>query len=324
MKTEPAKLGIDPLVDFAFKKVFATEGIDGPLISLLNAYGRIPAPIEKIAIQNPFNRQEFQGEKVIHLDIKATDSNGILFNIEMQSTTPIGLDERAKYYSGFLFINQLKAGNNFTMLKPVYSIWILKKQYKNARKINEYRMLEIETHEEMGSSNPITYLQLDCYNVKESDLKNATILEKWVFWLSNAANYSREELIALLPEKPFVQATEILYQISQKKEDKQMYDAREKALLNHASDLAFAKEEGKKEGKREGIALGKRAGIDEGIALGKRAGIDEGIRLERINIIKNLQWSKKEKESTDEELQSLTLDELKAMMTDLQNKMRDR
>ena len=78
-------LGVDPKVDYAFKRLFGTPANVFLLIDLLNAvlnllYGRQIATLE---IQNPFNDKEFTNDKLSVVDIKPRDQEGRLFNIEM-------------------------------------------------------------------------------------------------------------------------------------------------------------------------------------------------------------------------------------------------
>ena len=76
-------LGIKAFVDFAFKMIFGSPENSIALIGLLNAILELERPITEVTILNPFNRKEFETDKFIVLDIKARDSAGRLFNIEM-------------------------------------------------------------------------------------------------------------------------------------------------------------------------------------------------------------------------------------------------
>jgi hypothetical protein len=69
-------LGIRPINDFAFKKIFGTPENKIALISLLNAILSLPSPIIDVTLLNPFNPQDFQDDKLSVLDIKAVDQNG--------------------------------------------------------------------------------------------------------------------------------------------------------------------------------------------------------------------------------------------------------
>ncbi|RLS39092.1 MAG: hypothetical protein DWH82_06625, partial [Planctomycetota bacterium] len=77
-------LGICPTVDFAFKKTFGDQANSVALISLLNAILELVHPITSVVIENPFNYQDFAEDKPSILDVKATDTQGAIFHIEMQ------------------------------------------------------------------------------------------------------------------------------------------------------------------------------------------------------------------------------------------------
>jgi PD-(D/E)XK nuclease family transposase len=50
-------IGIRPINDFAFKKIFGSPENRNVLISLLNAILELPIPIVDITIENPYNLQ---------------------------------------------------------------------------------------------------------------------------------------------------------------------------------------------------------------------------------------------------------------------------
>jgi predicted transposase/invertase (TIGR01784 family) len=83
-------LGIRPINDFAFKKIFGTAENRAPLISLLNAILEPKSPIVDVRLENPFNPQDFKDDKLSILDIKAVDRGGAIYDIEMQLTTATG------------------------------------------------------------------------------------------------------------------------------------------------------------------------------------------------------------------------------------------
>ena len=99
-------LGIDPKVDYAFKKLFGSEANKLLLLALLNAVLRafIAAPIDDLDILNPFNDKDILDDKLSILDIKARDRNGHLYNIEMEMAAAKAYPKRILYY-GRNFIN---------------------------------------------------------------------------------------------------------------------------------------------------------------------------------------------------------------------------
>ena len=79
-------IGIDPRVDYAFKKLFGSEANKTLLICLLNAVLKLPQgrQIHSVEILNPFNDKDNSDDKLTILDIKARDQLGRQYNIEMQ------------------------------------------------------------------------------------------------------------------------------------------------------------------------------------------------------------------------------------------------
>jgi hypothetical protein len=57
-------IGIRPTNDFAFKKTFGSPENKLALISLLNAILTLPVPIVDVTIENPYNLQDFQNDKL--------------------------------------------------------------------------------------------------------------------------------------------------------------------------------------------------------------------------------------------------------------------
>ena len=77
-------LGIDPKVDYAFKRVFGDPRNADILMHLLNSVLKLPDPIVALEILNPFNEKDFADDKLTVLDVKARDQAGRLLNVEMQ------------------------------------------------------------------------------------------------------------------------------------------------------------------------------------------------------------------------------------------------
>ena len=119
------RIGIRAINDFAFKKIFGTPENLPVLISLLNAILKLPLPIVTVILQNPFNPKDFEEDKLSILDIKAVDSQGTIYDIEMQLTIFAGLMQRNVYYACELYSGQLKQGDDYQKLHPVYSICLI-------------------------------------------------------------------------------------------------------------------------------------------------------------------------------------------------------
>ena len=95
------------------------------LISLLNAILRPKEPIVEVTLENPFNLQDFQDDKLSVLDIKAVDRTGAIYDVEMQLTTYEGLVKRMVFYGCELYAGQVKSGEEYETVNPVYTIWLI-------------------------------------------------------------------------------------------------------------------------------------------------------------------------------------------------------
>src|SRR5262245_26070948 len=104
--------GIDPKVDYTFKRIFGREENRQVLIDVVNAV-REPPPGQEMAeveLLNPFNDKTELDDKLSILDIKARDSQGRLYNIEMQMLAELSWKQRVLYYWATLYPQQLQEG----------------------------------------------------------------------------------------------------------------------------------------------------------------------------------------------------------------------
>ena len=118
-------LGIKLTVDFAFKATFGSPEHPAVTIHFLNAL--LGTRITTVKILNPMIDRDTDDDKLAILDILATDDQGRQFNIEMQTTLPAGLSQRLVFYASSLYVEQLKAGENYSLLRPAISICVLDK-----------------------------------------------------------------------------------------------------------------------------------------------------------------------------------------------------
>jgi len=118
-------IGIRPINDFAFKKVFGSPENHAYLVSLLNAILDLSVPIAEVTIQNPFNPQEFEDDKLSVLDIRASDPLGRIYDVEIQLSHSPTLIPRLVFYGCELYAGQLKSGCGYEDLHPVFTICLL-------------------------------------------------------------------------------------------------------------------------------------------------------------------------------------------------------
>ena len=94
---------INPRVDFAFKKLFGSEENKEILIHFINSVISEKDRVIDLEIKNPYNSKDFRVDKLSIMDIKAQDTNGKWFNIEMQIIDQDFFERRALYYWSRLY-----------------------------------------------------------------------------------------------------------------------------------------------------------------------------------------------------------------------------
>jgi predicted transposase/invertase (TIGR01784 family) len=295
-------IGIRPTNDFAFKKTFGTPSNKISLISLLNSILDLPTPIEDVTIENPYNIQDFQDDKLSILDIKAVDAHGAIYDIEMQLTIFEGLIKRLVFYGCEIYAGQLKHGEDYSQLHPAYSICLVNGQlWQDSEKVhNAFRLSDKESGRTLSGTLEIHTLEFGVYNLQEADLVTASTLECWLFWFLHAHEYEADTLMKLFPQAAIQRATQSLYQIAQLTEDKVMYDAREKAIRDQqwAINASF----------REGEAKGQAKGEIKG----------------EMKLIRTLQELLGIHPTNEDELRTMEIDSLQKLAADLQNRLRGR
>ena len=153
----------------------------------------------------------------------------------------------------------------------------------------------------LGDTLEIHTLELGWYNLQESELETASLLDRWLYWLLHAHQYDAQTLASLCPQAEFQKATDSIDRIAKKTEDKAMYDTREKAIRDQQWILNAARREGREEGEIKGR--------EEGELFGK------------IRILQNLLSLP---QSTDQELHPRSRTELEILATELQAQLRKR
>jgi len=118
---------IDPKIDCVFKALLGAERNRRLLIHFLNAIlaGELAAPLTEVEILNPYNEREFLDDKLSIVDVKARDSSGRLYQIEIQLLNIPELPARILYGWADLYSAQLQDGDGYDQLQPTYSIWLL-------------------------------------------------------------------------------------------------------------------------------------------------------------------------------------------------------
>jgi predicted transposase/invertase (TIGR01784 family) len=250
---------LNPRVGVAFKKIFGSPENKDLLISFINAVVTEADQVVDVELLNPYNSQNFTGDKMSILDIKAKDTRGNYYNIEVQISNEGDYDKRALYYWAKLYADQLYSGDNYKKLRKAVAIHVL--NFISVPNTPNYLNKFIITNEETRLRH---FEDLEIYTIELSKFTDGTDdninlllprikngLDRWVTFLTNAYCLDLNNLPRELDDPCIKKAFDVLTRTWLNKEERDLYEGHLKWLMIEASTLEKAKEEGKAEGRTE-------------------------------------------------------------------------
>jgi predicted transposase/invertase (TIGR01784 family) len=255
-------IGIDPTVDFAFKRVLGDPEHTAITVHFLNAVLAGSPRITHVEILNPILEQETDDDKLAILDVKAQDDQGRWLNIEMQTTTQIGLRQRLAYYAASLYVGQMHSGDAYDELRPAISICVLDALlFPDVPDLHlNFRLRNCRHELVLTDDVQVHFLELPKYNPSVHPVIGATPLEKWAYFFRYASQLTPDEISGRLTDAEFIEAAGVLEMIAQSPREREMYEARLKFERDKSWWIKTAKAEGHAEGRAEGIERGEYSG----------------------------------------------------------------
>ncbi len=251
----------DPKVGLVFKKLFGSEENKDLLKSLINSLLPESQQAVEIHLKNPYNLADYIDGKLSILDIKAVDEKGKWYDIEMQVEGQGYYGQRAMYYWGKVYTDQMETGGMFSQLKKTIVISILDFVYfpDDERYHRIIAPMDIETGRRYDN---LDYMDLHFVELKKfhKGLKEIkTTLDRWVTFLNNAYKYEKNNIPEeLLRDKEVKKAIEKLDVMYLDEKEREHYEAARKAMWNRAEELRTAEEKGLKKGHEKGLNKGKK------------------------------------------------------------------
>ncbi len=261
--------GVNPKVDYAFKKVFGSEANTPVLLNLLEAVLRPPPEQRLVAleIRNPFNDKDALDDKLSILDIKARDQQGRQYNVEMQMLgTPL-YPQRVLYYWAVLHSQQLHAGEHYGQLQPTISISFVDGLL--FPQVPDYHLdfqLRSSRHPQLIFSGQQSMHVLELPKFKRTAAELADPLDVWCYFLVHGEELDTDNLPEALRTPAVHRAMEVLYMLSQNDLERARYEAR---LKDERDRISFV-EEARQLGRELGLELGRKEGEVGRIHLSQR------------------------------------------------------
>lgn len=246
-----------PKIDFAFKEIMMNEKAR---IGFLSAILKLkPENIKKSQILNTNLRKIHKDEKQGILDVRILMNTNIEIDIEIQLASLSVWADRSLFYLSKMFIEQISAGQDYSVFKKCVNISILDfiLFQEDQEFYSCFHIWEDTRHILYTDKMEFHVLELPKLPEKlKEDNDNILLWAKFI-------NAERKEDFDMLAEKdPYIgSAYQQLQIISQDKQKRLEYEAREKAIRDH-NQLLFEAEQrgelrGEQRGEQRGIKLGE-------------------------------------------------------------------
>jgi len=220
---------IDPKIDCVFKALLGSVENRNLLVHFLNAIltSDLTAPITEAEILNPYNDKEFLDDKLSVVDVKAKDSEGRLYQIEIQLLTYRHLPERMVYTWCDIISQQLQSGNDYSLLKPVYSIWLLAENLLPGETdyAHEYK-LQNRQGRSLADLGGIHLLELKKFTAERIETEE----QRWLQFFKEGEQLDEAALPDWMNTTEMRQAMNTLKLFSEKERDYHAYQARQNYL----------------------------------------------------------------------------------------------
>ncbi len=243
---------LPPKNDFVFKRLFGDEQNTDILLAFLNAVlvdmGEVP--IQSLELLNPFLDKESEDDKLAVLDVLARDPNGDLFDIEVQILNQRNMEKRTLFYWAELYTRQLVSGKPYTALHRAVTINILDFAYLPGTQVHSlYQMSERHTHHVLSDDAEIHFIELP--KLEQAMSISRTPLAWWGFFLRGIEEDQAE--VFRMQDPMMKKAVDVLERLSQDKEARMRYEARQKAIHDEVSRLEDALQEGLAQGEAKSV-----------------------------------------------------------------------
>lgn len=267
---------LDVKTDFAFKKIFGSEGSKDILLSFVNAVLDFEGKrVVNLEILDPYQIPLVAGMKDTYVDLKARLDNGTWVIIEMQVLNVEGFEQRILYNAAKSYSTQIVRGEEYATLMPVVALtltdFIMFPDIPEVR--SEYRMKEVEHMREYNSDLKLVFYELPKFLKSIDELDS--IEDKWLFFVKQAGSLEmKPETLVSVPE--ISHALDIANEAGMTCQELEIQNKRRDFIILQRGSIKKAMKDGFTEGHAQGIA----EGIAEGFA--------QGYREERLRIVTHL------------------------------------
>ena len=236
-----------PKIDFAFKEIMMDEQAR---IGFLSAILKLnPSDIRNTQILNTNLRKLHDNEKQGILDVRILMNDDTEIDIEIQLSILNVWADRALFYLAKMYTEQINSGEDYTIFKKCVSISILDFElFKDTPEFYSCFHIREDTRHAIYTDK-MEFHVLELPKLPKELREDSNDIELWGKFISAER---KEEFDVLAEKNTYIDsAYQHLQLISQDKQKRMEYEAREKAVRDYNQGLLEAREAGKIEGREE-------------------------------------------------------------------------
>ena len=269
---------LDPRADLTFKKVFADH--KDLMISFLNALLPLPDDGQVTSIEYlPFELiPSMPLKKDTIVDVRCEDQRRRQFIVEMQMIWTADFFKRVLFNSSKAYVKQLKNGEDYSDLQPVYSLNLINEAFLHDTEewYHDYGLVEFKYPDHVIEDMHVIFIELPKF--KPHSFKDKKMTALWLRFLTEIGEDTKVAPKELMENPETRKALDIVEESAYTDAQMAGYDhfwdmVRVERTLHSAARRE--REKGLAEGKAEGMA----EGLAQGMKQGKAEGLKEGLRL---------------------------------------------
>lgn len=283
---------LDPKADLTFKRVFGEH--PDLVISLLNALLPIKEGEEILSVEylpsemvpeNPLRKNSI-------VDVRCRDQQGRQYIVEMQMIWSPEFMQRVLFNSAKAYVRQLKGGEQYELLEPVYSLNLVNEVFEPELKeyYHYYQLVHVLHTERVIDGLHLVFVELPKFTPHTFTEKRMQAL--WLRFLTEIQTNTRQAPQDLLADPQIRKALSIVEESAYTDEQLLGYDkfwdviSVEKTLFYSANRRGV--KQGLAQGLAQGIAQGLAQGREQGLAQGREEGREEGREQEKFHIAQKM------------------------------------
>ncbi len=190
---------LDPKTDIVFKKIFGEH--PALLKSFLNAVLPLPENglIESLEYLSNEQVPVIPEFKFTIVDVKCTDQQGRTFIVEMQLDWLRNFKQRMLYNASHAYVKQLKQGQHYRLLKPVYALGLISDTF-DSDDDHWYHHYKFSDTEKPVAIDEIQLIFIELPKFKAKTYRDKKLQVLWLRFMSELDEDTRQvpaELLAI-------------------------------------------------------------------------------------------------------------------------------